>query len=89
MTECGTAAFDVPFQSVSECVRIKTAVSSVLDPPSRERVDVAFSISSLAATLPSSAAASIYLTTSIARLPSVFATNKLAPLSGQLVRKGP
>lgn len=26
--ECGTAALDVPFQSISTCVRMKTAVSS-------------------------------------------------------------
>jgi carboxypeptidase C (cathepsin A) len=26
MTECGTAAFEVPFLSISECVRIKTAL---------------------------------------------------------------
>lgn len=31
MTECGTAAFDIPFQSISECVRIKTAVGKFLN----------------------------------------------------------
>ena len=26
--ECGRAAFDVPFQSIEKCVRMKTAVSA-------------------------------------------------------------
>ena len=49
MTECGTAAFDVPFQSISECVRIKTIVGDILD--RRGEADVLLTPSSLAATL--------------------------------------
>jgi len=48
MTECSTAALDVPFQSITECVRIKTAVSKTLD--QRSEADVPFVPSSLAAT---------------------------------------
>ena len=48
MTECGTAAFDVPFQSISECVRIKTIVGDILD--RRGEADVPLIHSSLAAT---------------------------------------
>lgn len=49
MTECGTAAFDVPFQSISECVRIKTAVSKFLN--QRARFNLPFVSSSPVATL--------------------------------------
>ena len=85
MTECGTAAFDVPFQSISECVRIKTAASRSLN--QRTKFDVLSAPSFLAVTLLSSAAVSMSLTPLTARLPSAFAIRRLALLFGQPVRK--
>jgi len=86
MTECGTAAFDVPFQSISECVRIKTAVSKIFN-TSTGGADVTFVSSSLAVARLSSAVALMCLTPSIAKLPSASVTRRPALLSGRLVRK--
>lgn len=85
MTECGTAAFDVPFQKISECVQIKTAVSKLSN--QRTILDVPLVLSSLVVILLSSAAASMYLILSTAELPSIFVTHRLALHFGQLVRR--
>lgn len=84
MTECSTVALDVPLQSISECVRIKSVVGNPLK--SADKADVHFSSSFLAATHPSSTAASMYLTPSIVRLLSVSAISTRVLPSGQLVR---
>jgi len=84
MTECGTAALDVPFQSISECVRIKTVINKVFN-RFTGKADVAFVPSCLAVTRPSSAVASTSLTPLIAKLPSTSVTRRPALLSGRLV----